>query len=361
MARTDRSARQGGHCRGCSVVPMTAHTRRGALLATAVGLLSLTTAACGGGSTASTASRTPSNGAPSSASPTTRSATPRPTTGRPAGNPLTGGPRTGRPVIAVKVENTSAAVPQYGLSPADLVFVEEVEGNLTRLMPVYSTSFPSRVEPVRSARSTDVEILPMFGHPALVYSGAASQIRAKLDQAPITLLGGGRRDSHRRAPHNLYVDVAALAQRHGLSASRDIGLRFAEGDPRLQHAAGDSSFTVQVGGDRFSFSYQGSHYLPSWNGRPYRDVGAGGHQVTADNVLVLRVREVSDGYRDPAGNPVYRSESTGSGKLTLFRNGKKLSGTWHRAAVDKPFRLTDDRGRTLTLTPGKTWILLQNM
>lgn len=62
-------------------------------------------------------------------------------------------------------------MPQYGLSPADLVFVEQVEGNLTRLMPVYQSSYPKRVEPVRSARSTDVDILPAFGRPVLVYSG----------------------------------------------------------------------------------------------------------------------------------------------------------------------------------------------
>ena len=34
-----------------------------------------------------------------------------------------------------------------------------------------------RVEPVRSVRSTDIDLLPMFGKPLLVYSGVASQVR----------------------------------------------------------------------------------------------------------------------------------------------------------------------------------------
>lgn len=277
----------------------------------------------------------------------------------PKGDALTGGKRSSHPVIAVKLENTTAAMPQYGLSPADIVFVEEVEGNLTRLMPIYQSSYPKRVEPVRSARTTDVDLLPMFGHPVLVYSGAASQIRKKLNKAPIKLYGGNMRDSSRKAPHNLYFNVAKLSKRSGLTRSKDIGLRFAKTDPRLAHAAKQGSFTVKVGGDRFSFAYKGSRYFPSWNGRPYTDSDAGGKRVSASNVLALHVRKVPDDYKDPAGNPVYKSLTTGSGKLTLYRNGKALSGTWHRSGTNKPFRFTDSHGKQLDLTPGKTWILLQ--
>ena len=126
----------------------------------------------------------------------------------------------------------------------------------------------------------------------------------------------------------------------------------------MRKAPKQHSFTVHVGHDRFAFSYKGKNYLPSWNGLPYTDTGAHDKRVTADNVLVLDVREVPDDYKDPAGNPVYRSVSTGSGKLTLYRNGKKLSGTWRRPAVDQPFRLRTTKGNALPLAPGKTWILL---
>ena len=87
-------------------------------------------------------------------------------------DPLTGGKVSKNPVIAVKIENTAAARPQVGLSQADIVFIQEVEGAQTRLVAVYHTKFPRRLGPVRSARTTDARLLPLFGKPGLVYSGA---------------------------------------------------------------------------------------------------------------------------------------------------------------------------------------------
>ncbi|MBB2891659.1 DUF3048 domain-containing protein [Flexivirga oryzae] len=303
-------------------------------------------------STPGTASTTPRTTAPKATAPTSSAPAAR-------RDPLTGLARNGNPVIAVKLENTAAAMPQFGLSAADLVFVEEVEGSLTRLMPVYQSRFPRRVEPVRSVRSTDIDLLPMFGKPLLVYSGVASQVRPKLSNASITLDSQGTRDPGRVAPHNLYFDLAALSKRKGLPTSRDIGLRFGSAT-RLKTATRETQFTVQIGGDRFSFSYKANRYLPSWNGRAYTDSGAGGQQVTASNVLVLKTRTVSDGYKDPAGTPVYKTVSVGKGSLTLYRDGRRVTGTWDRTAKNNPFRLRDDRGRQLQLARGKTWILLQS-
>lgn len=332
-------------------------TGRRRLLPVGIAALVLTTAACStGGSGAASTSASP---APRTSTARASSPSPSTTAPKPATDPLTGGRMSTNPVIAVKLENTQAAMPQIGLSPADLVFVEEVEGGLTRLMPIYHSSFPRRVEPVRSARSTDIGILPVFGRPTLVYSGVASQIRGKLTRAPIRLDSAGTRDPSRPAPHNLFFDIAAIARHLPHHKPANIGLSFAKTDAGLRTAPKQADVTVRIGGDRFSFSYHGSVYLPSWNGRPYTDAGAHGKRVTAANVLVLRVREVSDGYRDPAGNPVSRSVSTGSGGLTLYRNGRKLTGTWHRSAADRPFRLRGSHGTTLRLAPGRTWILLQ--
>ena len=77
------------------------------------------------------------------------------------GNPLTGGKVTANPVVAVKIDNTSAGRPQYGISQADVVYIEQVEGGLTRMMAVFHTHLPTEVGPVRSVRTTDVELLPL--------------------------------------------------------------------------------------------------------------------------------------------------------------------------------------------------------
>src|ERR1700709_161766 len=56
--------------------------------------------------------------------------------------PLTGLPASGKtpkhPVMVVKIDNTDSSSPQIGLSKADLVTEELVEGGITRLAGVYS-------------------------------------------------------------------------------------------------------------------------------------------------------------------------------------------------------------------------------
>src|SRR4051812_11166301 len=94
----------------------------------------------------------------------------------PSPSPTTGHPFTGRPgaqngpVLVVKVDNTRSAKPQRGLRSADIVYVEQVEGGLSRVMAVFSSTLPPQVGPVRSARISDLHILPQFGRPAFAYS-----------------------------------------------------------------------------------------------------------------------------------------------------------------------------------------------
>jgi hypothetical protein len=39
--------------------------------------------------------------------------------------------------MAVKIDDTSAARPQIGIEQADLVYIEQVEGGLTRLAAIF--------------------------------------------------------------------------------------------------------------------------------------------------------------------------------------------------------------------------------
>ena len=97
------------------------------------------------------------------AAPTTASATPSPT---PTPSPTVPG-LSGGPVLGVKVDNTPSAYPRMGLSAADVVYVEPVEGGLTRLLAVFANRQPAKVGPIRSARMSDVDLLANYGRPAL--------------------------------------------------------------------------------------------------------------------------------------------------------------------------------------------------
>jgi hypothetical protein len=72
-------------------------------------------------------------------------------------------------VLAVKIDDTNAAHPQIGLEDAEIVYIEQVEGGLTRLAAIFSTVIPQRVGPVRSARISDIDILSQFGRVAFCF------------------------------------------------------------------------------------------------------------------------------------------------------------------------------------------------
>jgi hypothetical protein len=285
------------------------------------------------------------------------SPSPRPSpTGKPV-DPLTGGRPNGNRVFAVKVENIAAARPQVGLRAADIVFAEEVEGAQTRLIAIYHSSFPTRLGPVRSARTTDVELLPLFGKPGLVYSGANSRVQRRIEQASLVAIPRSTRDYRRVAPHNVFVNLSSIAASAKVGKVRPIGWTFATADPRWQSAHAAGKVSARVGNDTFSFDYSKGRYTVSWNGRSYVD-GDSGAVTKTDNVVVMRVHNHGDGNRDVNGVPSVKSDTVGHGRVTIYRDGKQLTGTWRRTAASAPLRLLDGSGKDIALNPGKTWVAL---
>lgn len=59
-----------------------------------------------------------------------------------AKNLFNGLPGTNNQILVVKVDDTKYAHPQIGIEDADIVYVEQVEGGLTRLAVVYTSKLP---------------------------------------------------------------------------------------------------------------------------------------------------------------------------------------------------------------------------
>lgn len=328
-----------------------------AAVSTAVVLVGVGTAVAIGGPDAGTAPPAvmTSAGSPSpSATPSPASSTARPD----PVNPLTGKKPSDHKVLAVKVENIAAARPQVGLNSADIVFAEEVEGSLTRLIAVYHTAFPKRVGPVRSARNTDVGLLPVFGEPGLVYSGANRKVQANIEDSPIVPLQRSNRDGSRVAPHNVFVNLMSVADKATkVGRAQDIGWTFAAEDPRWDAATKDATATGQVGGDTFSFTESNGRYVVRWNGKTYAD-GDSGKNATTDNVVIMSVKNRADGNADVNGARSVKSVTTGKGDVVIYRDGRKLSGTWRRPGPTKPMHFVDREGKDIPLERGRTWVLL---
>lgn len=275
-------------------------------------------------------------------------------------DPLTGGTPVDNPVIAVKIENTAGGWPQYGTGQADVVYVEQVEGGLTRLLALFHSSIPDEVGAVRSVRTTDAELLTAYGSPALLFSGGAGGPLNALAATPVidaSGMGVTWRSSAAKAPYNLHANLQSLAPAvAGQATARDAGFTFAATDPRIDAAPAAGSIAVQFQAARAEFAWTGSNYAVLRNGSAAAD--AQGTPLVADNVVVLNVQAEPDGVVDSAGSPSYISHTVGDGTFTLFRDGRAVDGHWWRPAADQPFQYQDTSGAALPFKPGRTWIVL---
>jgi hypothetical protein len=148
-------------------------------------------------------------------------------TPKPVINVLTGLPGSNGPVLVVKVDDTRAAHPQIGLEDADVVYVEQVEGGLTRLASVFSQKLPDLIGPVRSARISDIDILAQYGRVGFAFSGAQSKFYPVINSANLVNLSADRnpstiyyRDNTRYAPTNLILKPNLLLAK-ALAQDRD--------------------------------------------------------------------------------------------------------------------------------------------
>ncbi len=277
-------------------------------------------------------------------------------------DPLTGLKVSSNPVIAVKIDNTYFGVAQFGVSDADMVFVEQVEGGLTRLISVFHSDLKVEVGPVRSVRSTDAELLPVFGRPALVFSGGAGgplADLAKTDIVDTSSYSGYFRSSVAYGTYNLHANLEQIEQqaaRNGIGKARPIGLTFAANDSRIGRGKTVKSVTVTWPAATTEFAWLNGHYVRQRDGESVRDYQ--GQLEQADNLLVLHVTDRPDGTVDTNGQPSYLTNTVGTGALSLFRDGHQLNGTWTRASTTSAFVFKDASGKPLPFKQGKTWVIL---
>ncbi|MFJ7989870.1 DUF3048 domain-containing protein [Streptomyces sp. NPDC096351] len=277
-------------------------------------------------------------------------------------SPFTGLPARSGPVLAVKIDNVAAARPHTGLGAADVVYVEQVEGGVTRLLAVYSSRLPERVGPVRSARESDVELLAAFGRPVLGYSGAQSALDPFLRAAPLdpvtesTSPGAFRRSADRAAPHNLYLrpgralDTVAAPQE-----ARDIGFRFG---PAPAGGTAVPAETVRYPAARYTFTWSASDrtWRVAMDGRPARDTATG--PLAPSTVVVQHVTVRPSRFHDVTGAVSPYTETVGSGTATVLRDGRAYEARWSRTAAASGTAFTTPDGAPLAFAPGQVWVVL---
>jgi Protein of unknown function (DUF3048) N-terminal domain/Protein of unknown function (DUF3048) C-terminal domain len=290
-------------------------------------------------------------------------ATPTPTP--PATHPFTGG-RTGltNPVLAVKIDNTHAAHPQQGLRSADIVYVEQVEGGVTRIMAVFSSKLPASVGPVRSARISDLHILGQFGRPAFAFSGVQGKMKPYVRRAPLVDvsqdigIGSYVRAAGRPAPYNLFTSPRALLkQAPKATGPQDIGFRFG---PAPAGGKAVKSFTARWPSERmmFRWSAKADRWLVWQAGRP--DKAAEGGQLGAPTVVIQYAKTTRSRFHDFLGSYTPLVQTTGTGKALVLRDGKAYQAKWSRPSEDKGTTFTTAAGEPMTFATGQVWVVLVN-
>ena len=306
------------------------------------------------------------------AAPTTTSTTEATTTTTaPPVFPLTGLPIgdatvSGRPALVVKVDNSDKARERLaGVGAADVVYVEGVEGGATRLAAVFHST-DSDVGPVRSARTTDIDLTANLNRPLFAYSGANGGVLERVRGANLVDLGFDARPGDYQVRGSgvlrFFIDTAAFFGFAPPDAGPPPPL-FAFRDQGEGVAAAGAEDTPGV-----NISYGGEantqvryEVVPGgWNrvqdGSAYVD--AGGAQVVPANVILQFSEYRDSGFVDVVGSPSPEAVTVGEGEAWVLTDSKLVRGRWSRPEPGAVTTYTDSAGAPVALTPGRTWIEL---
>lgn len=286
-------------------------------------------------------------------------------------HPLTGLPAvdgtSSRPALVVKIgNNDSRSLPQVGLKYADVVYEAHIENGVTRFLGVFQSAVPLKVGPVRSARSSDIDLIGNLNRPVFAYWGSNQGVGDEVAEAerqgtfvPMTTTGAGQeyfyRDNSRgESPYNGFVDAAAIVARTDGSEPQaifDFGPLPDSAVPTL--GVGWRAPRRDID---WIWDNETARWLRFHEGVALLDQE--GVQLAADNVLLLYV----DYRRSDADLESPQAISTGSGDGWLLRDGTITGVTWSRLFTADPWKLADDEtGESVALRPGRTWVALARL
>lgn len=280
----------------------------------------------------------------------------------------------GKRPVAIMINNIKAALPQYGVSKADLMFECNVEGGITRMMAVYAdyTKIPN-VCSVRSCRY----YYPIFAHgldAVYVCFGCNPTLgQSTLDKLGIDYFDGNQkydetifgRDAERlkkySREHTAYVkgeNFPKLFEKYNIRTDYKEGKDeyiFSFRDPGTLKATSKTrcdKLTLKFSNAYYStFIYDSEKkvYLKQHSGSAHMD-SAAGEQLSFTNVFVL---ETNVGlYKN--GPLVEMDWTGGTGYYITANSVNKI--TWNKKTEGSAIKIKDENGKTVKVNPGKSYI-----
>ncbi len=285
----------------------------------------------------------------------------------PTYNSLSGREGSDGEILVVKIDDTISARPQIGIDRADIVYIEQVEGGLTRLAAVFSSEIPTLIGPIRSARISDIEILAQYGRVVFAYSGAQSKMLPVISAANLNDYGAQRqsptiytRDESRTSPTNMVLRADLLLEKvrsdgREIATSRSVGWSF--GDlPSGGTAITGAQLSWPAASYEVKWSTEEERWLIFNNGIP--NMSASGTQHGPTTFLIQTVDILPSEYGDKLGGVTPYSKTIGSGTGFVLRDGKYFPATWSRPdeLSGTTWRALD--GSEMPFARGQIWIAL---
>ena len=271
------------------------------------------------------------------------------------------------PILAVKIDDTSAARPQIGLEEADLVYIEQVEGGLTRLAAIFSSVIPQNIGPVRSARISDIDILSQYGKVVFAYSGAQRAMLTVIANSNLWDYGAQRqsptiytRDPNRPAPYNMVLRANLLlekanADQREIAISKSIGWSF--GDAPVGGVAIDS-VVVRWPASKYEATWSKNEKRWLFSNAGVANFAASGKQLGATTFVIQNVAMSDSIYRSADGGYTPYSETVGTGTGYILRDGRSFKANWSRPTAESGTTWTLADGSEVNFAAGSIWVAL---
>ena len=270
-------------------------------------------------------------------------------------------------IVTCVINNIDRAMPQSGLSQADIMYECVVEGGITRLMGVFQDYKKiKKLGPVRSARHYYVdystEYKAVYAHFGQTKYAVREMKKMKTEElSGLSALGYKvfYRDNSRVAPHNAYTDGEKIC----------LGIKEAK-----------FKNTNKLKEDRFDFNYEveelnadnakkcnyidlkynsyshphfeyidGRYYRWQYNTKHIDDIT--GEQLSYENVIIQFAKYSNidrNGYQDV--------DLIGEGKGYYCTEGKYIPITWAKTGKKSFTNFFTEDGKDLKVNPGNTFI-----
>ncbi|MCL2707561.1 MAG: DUF3048 domain-containing protein [Defluviitaleaceae bacterium] len=289
----------------------------------------------------------------------------------------------GRRPVAVVINNLFPALPQSGISQADVIYESLAEGNITRLVAIFQVFDAPKIGPVRSARDYFIHYALDFDA-IFVHHGYSPSAYDRFRELGIDRLDGLRLEGSyywrdrtypdwdeinsgktRSLEHSSYTSAenirnasAEFGFRETVSEDERFGFAFnPPGSPPNTQYGGGIAEIIDVQFSREyarSFTYDPETRLYAVFNRDGPHIDAlSREQLRVTNILIQSVKS-----RVISGDAAGRRDvqTIGSGMGYLVTQGGYVPARWEKEDHFSPTRWYFANGEELRLNIGRTWI-----